>query len=97
VFVFLSAYEGFAMTPLEALAHDVPSILLDTPVSREVYGEAARLIGSPADLAGPLAELLTDAPAHARLVEAGRVRLASFSWAQSAAVVRRALEEAARR
>ena len=31
VFAFLSDYEGFAMTPLEALAHGVPSVLLDTP------------------------------------------------------------------
>ncbi len=44
VFVFLSDYEGFAMTPLEALAHGVPSVLLDTPVAREVYGDAARLV-----------------------------------------------------
>ena len=44
VFVFLSDYEGFAMTPLEALAHGVPSVLLDTPIAREVYGDAARLV-----------------------------------------------------
>src|SRR5688500_14062203 len=39
--VFLSEYEGFALTPLEALAQGVPTIMLDTPVAREVYGDAA--------------------------------------------------------
>jgi glycosyltransferase involved in cell wall biosynthesis len=41
VFVFLSEYEGFGLTPLEALSAHVPIVVLDTPVAREVYGEAA--------------------------------------------------------
>ena len=44
VFAFLSDYEGFAMTPMEALAHGVPAVLLDTPVAREVYGDGAVLV-----------------------------------------------------
>lgn len=45
VFVFLSEYEGFGLTPLEAIAAGVPPIVLDTPVAREVYGDAARFVG----------------------------------------------------
>ena len=41
VFAFLSEYEGFGLTPLEALAAGVPPVVLDTPVAREVYGDAA--------------------------------------------------------
>ena len=37
-FAFLSEYEGFGLTPLEALAAGVPPVVLDTPVAREVYG-----------------------------------------------------------
>ena len=95
VFVFLSEYEGFGMTPMEAIAHDVPAILLDTPVAREVYGDGARLVSTT--LPGVLKELLTDDDAHRRQLEAGRKRLDRFSWTESAATVLRALEEAARR
>ena len=46
VFVFLSEYEGFGLTPLEALAAGVPVVLLDTPVAREVCGDAAVFVRS---------------------------------------------------
>jgi glycosyltransferase involved in cell wall biosynthesis len=94
VFAFLSDYEGFAMTPLEALAYGVPPVLLDTPTAREVYGAASvRVAPDPRAIADALVTLLTDDAAHARAVAAGRVRLAAHSWAHSAAVVRRILEQ----
>lgn len=96
-FAFLSDYEGFAMTPLEAIAHGVPPVLLDTPVSREIYGDAAKLVPATAtDLAQALVDLLTREGAHAALLERGRARLASFSWARAAAEMRETLERAAR-
>lgn len=95
VFAFLSDYEGFGMTPLEAIAHGVPPILLDTPIAREIFNEAARLVPlSEEAIAGALAELLTDAAASAALVAAGRRCLARYSWAEAAAAVRQALEDA---
>ena len=44
VFVFLSEYEGFGLTPLEALAAETPVIALDTEVAREVYGDAVTYV-----------------------------------------------------
>ena len=44
VFAFLSEYEGFGLTPLEALAAGVPPVVLDTPIAREIYGPAARYV-----------------------------------------------------
>ncbi len=95
VFAFLSTYEGFAMTPLEALAHGVPPVLLDTPVAREIYGGAARLVSSPESLGTALADLLQHEDARADLVEAGRSVRARFTWTRTAGAVRAALERAA--
>lgn len=96
VFAFLSDYEGFGMTPMEALAHGVAPVLQDTPVTREVYGDGARLvIASPDAVARAMTELLRDDTAHHALVAAGQARLARFSWAATADRVRHALEHAA--
>ena len=96
VFAFLSEYEGFAMTPMEAIAHGVPVVLRDTAIAREVYGDGAALVGTDRSaLAATLTTLLTDDQAHAALLSRGRARLPLFSWAQSADVVMRALLHAA--
>jgi glycosyltransferase involved in cell wall biosynthesis len=97
VFLFLSDYEGFAMTPLEALAHGVPPVLQDTAVSREVYGEAAALVPPQPDaVASALLRMLSDDAARASVLAAGRARLATYSWDATARRVLQAIEEAAR-
>lgn len=94
-FAFLSDYEGFGMTPMEAAARGVPSVLLDTPVFREVYDDAAHLVPRDAAAVGDaLVRLLTDPQAHADLVTRGRARLQHFPWTHTAAVVQQALEQA---
>lgn len=98
VFLFISDYEGFAITPLEAMAHGVPAVLLDNAVGREIYGGAARLVPAQRPMiAAALRELLTNDQAHASLVAAGRDRLAQYSWQNSANLVLAALEHAASR
>jgi glycosyltransferase involved in cell wall biosynthesis len=96
VFAFLSDYEGFAMTPLEAIAAGAPPILLDTLVAREIYRDAALLVtDEPGAIASAMTLLLSDPVQHAALLTAGRRRLERFSWSRAAAEIRRALEEAA--
>ena len=96
VFAFLSDYEGFAMTPMEAAAHGVPSVMLDTPVAREVYGDAVlRVAGDVPAITGALLELLTNENTHAALVASARARLGAFTWAHTASVLRETLERAA--
>lgn len=94
-FVFLSDYEGFAMTPMEAASHGVPSVLLDTEVAREVYGDGAlRVPLSTGAISDALTMLLTDDDAHARVAEAARARLAAYTWQHTARVIRETLESA---
>lgn len=96
-FAFLSDYEGFAMTPMEAAAHGVPSVMLDTTVAREVYDDAPVLVPlSVPVIADALTALLTDADAHAAAVVRGRARLGAFTWARTASVLRDTLERAGR-
>lgn len=94
-FVFVSDYEGFAMTPMEALAHGVPVVLEDTPTAREVYADGAALVApTPDAIAAALLPLLTDEDANHRAVVRGLARFDRFSWARSAATMLRTLEDA---
>jgi len=96
-FAFLSSYEGFALTPLEALRSGVPPVLLDTPVAREVYDEAALFVADhdEAGLAAALERLLTDERLRLRLVEAGGRLLDRYSWDRTARETLAALLDAA--
>ena len=98
VFAFLSEYEGFGLTPLEALAAGVPPVVLDTPVARETCGAAARYVSaaaSDADIAGVITELLTnDASRHGVLRHRADV-LARYDWDVAAAATLSVIEEAA--
>ena len=44
VFVFTSAYEGFGLPPLEAMACGTPAVVFDNSSLREVSGGAASLV-----------------------------------------------------
>ena len=81
-FVFLSEYEGFGLTPLEALAAGLPVLLLDTPLAREVCGDAALYVPRPdsALIEEALDTLLFDAAERARILEAAQLVLPRFSW-----------------
>lgn len=99
VFAFLSDYEGFGLTPLEAMAHGVVPVVLDTEISREVYGAAARRIAPGdrlvSDLGAVLVELLTSDEARRLLRDEASRTLARYRWSQTAAATLRILEEVA--
>lgn len=99
VFAFLSEYEGFGLTPLEAMAAGVPPMVLDTPVAREVYGEAAAFVAPDAadGGAGILRQLLTDAAARAALLARAPAVLGRYSWSEAADRTLAAIEALPRR
>lgn len=99
VFAFLSEYEGFGLTPLEALSSGVAPVVLDTPVAREIYGEAARYVAPGKDMDRSLGEALVDmvgrADARSAVIRHAPEVLSRYDWARTAAATLAALEEAA--
>jgi len=99
VFAFLSEYEGFGLTPLEAMRHRIPTIVLDTPVAREVYGAGAfyaRAGDAPA-VATALVELLRDPDRRASQIAAGDATVGRYRWQDAAAATWDALMAAGER
>jgi glycosyltransferase involved in cell wall biosynthesis len=98
-FAFLSEYEGFGLTPIEALASGVAPVVLDTAVAHEIYGNAARYVGlgpdTRADLGRVLVELLGQPAARAALLSHRSEVLSRYDWSRTAAATLAALEEAA--
>lgn len=97
VFVFLSEYEGFGLTPLEAMSAGVPVVVADTPVARELYGDAALFV-PVADVAATTTAILTllgDKPLRDRQRQRAEARLPTFTWRRAADETLDILEAAA--
>jgi glycosyltransferase involved in cell wall biosynthesis len=94
VFAFLSEYEGFGLTPLEALAAGVPPVVLDTEIAREVNGDAAVYV-PPDDTraaADAILRLLTSPDARAAVLAHAPAVLARYSWDRAAGDTLAAIE-----
>jgi glycosyltransferase involved in cell wall biosynthesis len=86
VFAFLSEYEGFGLTPLEALSAGVPTVVLDTAVAREVYGDAVVFVprGDIRATAEAIRRLLADPQTGSPLLAEAPAVLARYSWDRAA-------------
>ncbi len=96
-FAFLSEYEGLGLTPLEALSAGIPPVVLDTPVARDAYGDAAiRVALSADDVAAALAEALDEhSPRRTAVMRAAPAVLARYDWRRTAADTLSVLAQAA--
>jgi glycosyltransferase involved in cell wall biosynthesis len=85
-FAFLSDYEGFGLTPLEAMAAGIPNVVLDTPIAREIYGPAAEYLERPDPdlIARALERVLLPGEVRTRLIEAGAQQVQRYSWRECA-------------
>jgi glycosyltransferase involved in cell wall biosynthesis len=97
-FAFLSTYEGFGLTPVEAIISGVPAVVYDSEVARETLSGLAHFVpaGDIDALARQLHAMLTAVPdpdQQRALARAARMR---YPWARTAAATLAALEEAAR-
>lgn len=85
-FVFPSAYEGFGLPVLQALACGVPTVCSDIPALREVAGDAA-LFASPSDVEAwtdALDRIFTDNALRTDLKNHGLARASLFLWERTA-------------
>jgi glycosyltransferase involved in cell wall biosynthesis len=84
--VLPSRYEGFALTPLEAMARGCPVLASDIPAVREVSESGAWLL--PADDADAWADamrrVLEDPELRESLRERGAATAAGYSWHETA-------------
>ena len=90
---------GFGLTPLEALTAGVPIVVLDTPVAREVYDDAAVFVQRDdiPSAAQAIRRFLTEpASAEPLLARASGV-LARYSWQRAADVTLAEIERIVRR
>lgn len=80
--VYPSAYEGFGLPVLEAMAHGCPVLVARNSALPEVAGEAATYLDdpTPTGIAEALSTLLADRATLRARGEAGRARAAGFSW-----------------
>jgi len=95
--VCVSREEGFAFTPLEALARGTPAVVSDLPVFTETLGDGALRVpaGDGDALAEALLRLEHDRGLRSRLAEAGRASVARLSWSRAAASTHEVLAGAA--
>jgi glycosyltransferase involved in cell wall biosynthesis len=93
----VSREEGFAFTPLEAMALGTPAVVSDLPVFAETLGDGALRVapGNADALADALLRLERDEGLRAQLVEAGRQAAGRLSWSRAATRTRQVLAEAA--
>ena len=95
--VLCSQYEGFGLTPLEAMACGCPVVARRVASVPEVVGDAAVLVDSPhaGELADAINGVLGSAQQRRMMTDRGLARAKRFSWQETAAKVHAALQEAA--
>lgn len=84
--LYPSRHEGFGLPLLEAMSHDCPVIAAPLTSLPEVGGQAA-LYADADDTdawSDAMSSLLEDGALRARAIEAGRERVAGFSWQETA-------------
>jgi glycosyltransferase involved in cell wall biosynthesis len=90
-----AVYEGFGMTPLEAMACETPVAVSDLPVMHEVVQNAGEYFNplNTESITRAILNVLDDPKRKDELIREGLARSAALSWSNSAAKLFDAIEE----
>lgn len=82
ILVHPALYEGFGMTPLEAMAVGTPTIVGDNSSLPEVMGNASLYVDAmnERDISVKIEELLENDSLREKLIRAGEARVSQFTW-----------------
>jgi glycosyltransferase involved in cell wall biosynthesis len=93
--VFTSAYEGFGLPPLEAMAAGTAVAVFDNSSLREVVDDVGLVVddGNVAAMVAAVSGLLADPAEREAREKLGRERAALFTWQETAAATLRVYED----
>jgi alpha-1,3-rhamnosyl/mannosyltransferase len=87
LYAYPSRYEGFGLSPLQAMASGTPVVATDAGALREVLGQAAHLVpaGDEHALSAALEDLVDNSAEREALSRKGLERAALYTWEACAA------------
>jgi glycosyltransferase involved in cell wall biosynthesis len=79
-------YEGFGLSPLQAMACGTPALVADNSSLPEVVGQAGILVDaeSEADISAKIEKVLTDEKYHSGIIKSGLNQAQKFKWETTA-------------
>lgn len=96
-FVYASTYEGFGLTPLEAMACGTPVVSSGNTSLAEVIGDAGLVVEpTPRGVAAGIVTLAEDPALRSDLAGKGLKRATSYTWSKTADLTREAYADALR-
>jgi glycosyltransferase involved in cell wall biosynthesis len=86
LFVYPSLYEGFGISPLEAMSCGTPVCCSNTSSLPEVVGDAAILFNPliPEEIKSAMLVVLNSTAKQEELIEKGKLRIQQFTWEKCA-------------
>jgi glycosyltransferase involved in cell wall biosynthesis len=96
VFVSPSAYEGFGLPVIEAMASGTPVVANEIDVYQETVGDGAFLTNTPRAMAGAIIALLLQEPLRQSMINQGLAQATRFNWRKTAEGTLRVYEQVLR-
>lgn len=83
MFITTSLYEGFGLTPLEAMSRKIPVISYNNSSLSEIVGDAGLKVKNKEELSVAILELITQSKLRNQLIKKGLSWIKKYDWNQS--------------